>query len=193
MPNNIVFNNVANQLQTQIYGQEGSNVRPVQTDASGNLIVTGTVTALVATVTAVVASGTITALLSTVTAVVQSGTVTALLSTVTAVALPQFTETSTTVAQIVSQTIPALTADTSAQRMYSFYVANTSAASLTAFLQISPTTAETYFVNDASSAFVLAGAARAVLVAQKYLRYTRLMLQAGADTASAIAYYNGQS
>jgi hypothetical protein len=148
---------------------------------------------LLSTVTAVVESGTITALLSTVTAVVESGTITALLSTVTAVTLPQFTESSTTIAQIVSQTISAMTIDTSAQRMYSFYVANTSAATLTAFLQISPLDTETYFINDASTVIALSGNSKGVLLAQKYLKYTRLMLQAGAATASAEVYFNSQS
>ncbi len=209
MPNNLVFSNVASQLQTQIFGQNGSDVLPLQTDGDGNLIVVGTVTAtlgtvtaiidsgtitaLLSTVTAIVDSGTITALLSTVTAIVDSGTITALLSTVTAITLPDFSASNTTVAQIVNETVTALSVDTSQQRMYSFYVANTSAASLTAFLQISPTTAESYFINDTSCMFTIAGTSQAVLVAQRYLRYTRLMLQAGADTASAIVYYNSQS
>ena len=225
MPNNLVFSNVASQLQTQIFGQNGTDVLAIKTDADGNIIVTGTVTAnlstvtaivdsgtitallstvtaivdsgtitaLLSTVTAIVDSGTITALLSTVTAIVDSGTITALLSTVTAVTLPQFSESTTAVAQIVNETVTALTADTSQQRMYSFYVANTSAALLTAFLQISPTTAESYFVNDGSTIYTVAGASQAVLVAERYLKYTRLMLQAGADTASAIVYFNAQS
>lgn len=177
MPNNIVFNHVAEELHTQIFGQNGNDIVPIQTDPAGNLLVAGTLTAL----------------MSTVTAIVDSGTITALLSTVTAVTLPIFTEESTTIAEIVNETASALTVETSLQRMYSFYVANTSAATLTAFLQISPTTADTYFLNDASGAVGIAGSAQAVLVAQKYMRYTRLMLQAGADTASAVAFYNGQT
>lgn len=193
MPNNIVFNHVAEELHTQIFGQNGNDIVPIQTDPAGNLLVAGSITALLSTVTAIVDSGTITALLSTVTAIVDSGTITALLSTVTAVTLPIFTEESTTIAELVNETASALTVETSLQRMYSFYVANTSAATLTAFLQISPTTADTYFLNDASGAVGIAGSAQAVLVAQKYMRYTRLMLQAGADTASAVAFYNGQT
>ena len=40
MPNNIVFNEVAEQLKVQIYGTDGSNVLPLATDDSGNVTVT---------------------------------------------------------------------------------------------------------------------------------------------------------
>ena len=45
MPNNIVFNPVASQLATQIYGAQGANVLPIAVDTHGYLIITGTVTA----------------------------------------------------------------------------------------------------------------------------------------------------
>lgn len=53
MPNNIVFNNVANQLVTQIYGTDGNTTRAIKTDSAGRLEVVGTFTA-VGTITAIV-------------------------------------------------------------------------------------------------------------------------------------------
>lgn len=52
MPNNIVFNNVANQLHTQIFGSNGNCVFPIKTDSNGRLEVVGTFTA-VGTITAI--------------------------------------------------------------------------------------------------------------------------------------------
>lgn len=48
MPNNLVFNNVASQLQTQIFGSDGTTQRAVRTDANGILLVAGTFSATVA-------------------------------------------------------------------------------------------------------------------------------------------------
>lgn len=48
MPNNLVFNNVASQLQTQIYGTDGKNIYPIKTDTYGRLEVVGSLTAVVA-------------------------------------------------------------------------------------------------------------------------------------------------
>lgn len=52
MPNNLVFNNVANQLQTQVFGSNGKSICPIKTDAEGRLMVVGSFTA-VGTITAV--------------------------------------------------------------------------------------------------------------------------------------------
>jgi hypothetical protein len=260
MPNNLVFNNVASQMQTQIFGQNGSNILAVQTDTSGNLrivgtvtavITSGTVTALLDTVTAVVSSGTITALLGTVTAVVTSGTVTALLDTVTAVvssgtitallgtvtavvtsgtitalldtvtavvtsgtvtallgtvtavvafgtvtalSVAAFAETATTVVVSANSTITALTSNTSLQKVYSFYVANTSGAdTLTAILQISPVNTETFYLTEPTGVTAIAPSSKSVLVAQKYLKFTRLLLQAGGTAITAEVSYNAQT
>ena len=46
MPNNIVFNNVADQMLTQIYAQNAGSPKALQADTDGNLLIVGTVTAL---------------------------------------------------------------------------------------------------------------------------------------------------
>lgn len=48
MPNHLVFNNVANQLQTQIYGTDGNTIHAIKTDSCGRLEVVGTFTAVTA-------------------------------------------------------------------------------------------------------------------------------------------------
>ncbi|HEX3029915.1 MAG TPA: DUF6385 domain-containing protein [Clostridia bacterium] len=156
----------------------------------------GTVTAIVdsGTITAIVDHGTVTALLGTVTAIVDHGTITALVgNTVTAAVQGMFTETSTSIANFQGTTITALTMDTSQQKMYSFYVLNNSVNTATAFLQISPLGTEGYYYNDSASAQLLPNG-KAVLVAEKFLKFTRLMIQAGsAATVSAEVYYNSQT
>ncbi len=52
MPNNLVFNNVASQLEVQIFGYDGRRTRAVKTDTSGRLEITGTFTAT-GTITAI--------------------------------------------------------------------------------------------------------------------------------------------
>lgn len=208
MPNNLVFNTVASELKTQIYGFDGANVQPVATDSNGNLLISGTVTAniatvtaivesgtitaLLSTVTAVVASGTITALLATVTAVVESGTITALVSTVTAITEVSFTETDTAITVSPGATVTALTEDTSTTRTVSFYVQNTAAVQMAAILQEAPTDVEGFYVND-GVATTIAAAAQTILVPSKFLRFTRVLVGSATDTASANVYYNAQS
>lgn len=147
MPNDLVFNNVASDLKTQIYGSNTST--PVQQDANGNLMVT------------------------------MSGNA--------------FTESNLTIADFISSTVTAMTQNTSQQNMYSFYVTNTSANTATAWLQISPTDVETYFVNDSTGKQVVAPSSSLVLVPKYFLKYTRVMLQNSTTaTTSAFVYYNAQ-
>lgn len=148
MPNNIVFNNVASEMQTQIFGKNGTNVLPVAVDASGNII---------------------------------------------ASMLPITTNTSTTIG-VLTASIDAMVADTSGQKIYSFYVKNIGTANtVTALLQIAPSNTATYYINDSSTSYVLGPGSAAVLVAAKYLNYTKLQLIASAATATVECYYNAQA
>ena len=157
MPNNIVFNNVADQMLTQIYAQNAGSPKALQADTDGNLLIVGTVTALTT---------------------------------------PSFSETNVSLATITTVTVTALTETTAGVNMYSFYVKNDASAdtaTFTAWLQIAPVDGETYYVNDASTAVSIGGQSAAVLIAQKFLKFTRLLVQGSAETASAIIYYNGQT
>jgi hypothetical protein len=57
MPNNFVFDTIAQDLKTQIYGTDGVNAIPIRVDASGNLDIGVNFTSLTASLTAP-ASGT---------------------------------------------------------------------------------------------------------------------------------------
>ncbi|MDD3014002.1 MAG: DUF6385 domain-containing protein [Candidatus Gastranaerophilales bacterium] len=152
MPNNLVFNNVADQLLTQIYGYNGSSAVAILTDSAGHLAVVGTFTASI-----------ISSFISESDQIIVG------------------TATDTTFLQ-----------DTSLQKEYIFYVFNTTAATtLTAWLQISPTTAESYFVDDDSTVYAIAGNEKKAIVASKYLQYTRLAMLSSA-TATTEVYYNAQ-
>jgi hypothetical protein len=82
--------------------------------------------------------------------------------------------------------------DTSQMKQYSFYVVNTGAATISVQLQVSPTTTETFFVPDKTAEVALTSNQAAVLVPGYFMNYTRLQVAAG-ETASAIAYFNGQN
>lgn len=190
MPNNLVFNNVASEMQTQIFGRNGTNVVAILTDTSGNLLVVGTVTVQGGTLNAL-SAGTVTVQGGTID-VLSAGTVTVQGGTIQEI--PVFFSTNTTVG-VGTATLDALEVETATKKVYSFYVANIQGtATLTAFLQISPTNANaTYYVNDTSSSFTIAAGAQAVLVAAKFLRYTKLRLVSTAATATALVYFDSQS
>ena len=92
----------------------------------------------------------------------------------------------------VSLTNTAFSFDTSQMKQYSFYVVNTGTAAISVRLQVSPTTSETYFVPDNTSEVALTQNQAAVLVPGYFLNYTRVQVL-GAQTATAVAYFNGQN
>lgn len=190
MPNNIVFNNVASQLKTQLYGYDGSSVVPIQTDASGNIKIVGvsgdTIPVSIAdpvtvtipdTVAITAAELDIRDLTGTRDSVIKAGS--------------YFSDDDSTLADIASTGI-ALTVDNSQQDIYSFYVRNTGAAAVSVKLQISPTDNADYFTDDPSGETSIADGDADVLVAQKFLRYTRLYYDAS-DTTSIEVYYNAHA
>ncbi|MTI48994.1 DUF6385 domain-containing protein [Sporosalibacterium faouarense] len=236
MPNNIVFNEVASQLKTQIYGNNGGTAVPLSVDGSGNLTFTATnldIRSLSPTTDTVSVTATDFDIRSlspttdtvTVTATdfdirglsptTDTVTVTATdfdirgLSpttdtvTVTATNLDIrdlsgvtdsvtkggnfFAESNTTLT--VSDTGVALTIDTSEQDIYTFYVANTGAAAVSVKLQIAPTNSSTYYVDDPSGEVSIGAGEKGVLVAQKFLKFTRLFFNPS-DTTSIEAFYN---
>jgi len=101
----------------------------------------------------------------------------------------EFTESNVEVTGVTG-TAAVLQFDTSQEDVYSYYVNNTGSATFSVYLQISPTTTEGYFMDDPSGAVEIAPGERQTLVAQKYLRYTRLVYDAGAATVTADFWYN---
>jgi hypothetical protein len=90
------------------------------------------------------------------------------------------------------QTGTTLLEDTSQQAVYSFYVLNTSANTLSVMLQDSPTN-NGVFVNDSSALLDVPQNTAIALSANFFLNYTRLYYDAGAgNTPSFIAYYNAR-
>uniref|UniRef100_UPI0004858979 DUF6385 domain-containing protein n=1 Tax=Clostridium hydrogeniformans TaxID=349933 RepID=UPI0004858979 len=79
--------------------------------------------------------------------------------------------------------------DNSDKIEYSYYIYNTGGAAVTVSLQISPTTADAYFMNDSSTALIPSG--HAVLVPKYSLQYSRLAFNA-AVSSSVHVYYNAK-
>lgn len=106
---------------------------------------------------------------------------------------PAFTETSTTIVEIADATVTVLTENTSQQKEYSFYVANLTANTFTALLQIAPDDVESLYVTEPTGNVAIEPSSKAVLTAQKFLKYTRLLVIGSTNTASASVYYNAKT
>ncbi|MCP2241226.1 DUF6385 domain-containing protein [Thermoanaerobacterium thermosaccharolyticum] len=165
MPNNIVFNPVAEQLKTLIHGMQGTTPTPLLLDSTtGKLL--STVDGSVTVAGTVTAQGTLTVTASNLdirplTASTDSFTL----------GSRTFLEDSTTIAGVTG-TGAVLMENTGDKSMYSYYITNTGTNTITVKLQISPTTTDTYFVDDTTS-INLAGGSITVLTAVKFLQYTR--------------------
>jgi hypothetical protein len=83
--------------------------------------------------------------------------------------------------------------DISQTKTATFFVYNSGSSAITVSLQISPTTAATYYLNDPAYTDVAVGAGEgSIIVVGKFANYARLQYDAGA-TGTFTAYYNGQS
>jgi len=158
--------------------------------SAGTVTVSGgtisTVSALTAG-TVTVSGGTI----STVSALT-AGTVT--VSGGTLQTLSIFSSDTATTVGVGTATVDTLAEDTSTQKVYSYYVANVAGTeTLTAWLQIAPVNSSTYYTNDSSTQYTIGPGEKAVLVAQKFLRYTKLQLLATGATATALCYFQAQT
>jgi hypothetical protein len=234
MPNNLVFNNVADQLKSLVHGHTSTGLAiPLNVDTSGNVSMTVTdldIRSLTAATDTVSIGNTVTVEatdldIRPLTGATDSVTVTAtdfdirpltaatdtvsIGNTVTVEATDldirdlsaatdtislggrQFTESNITVGSFVGTGV-VLQFDTSQQQEYSYYVKNTGSAVISVKLQISPTDNADYFVDDGSGEVSVAAGDKAVLVLQKYLRYTRVYYNSGAATATAEFYYNAR-
>ncbi|NLY43357.1 MAG: hypothetical protein GX066_05190 [Clostridiaceae bacterium] len=82
--------------------------------------------------------------------------------------------------------------NTSENSMYSFFVYNTGSNTLTVALQISPIDDDEYYLFDGGieSSVALAPGDKTVLVAEKYLKYTRLFYDTGGEACTFVVYYN---
>ena len=203
MPNNLVFNDSAENLKVQSFGAtSGGTVTSLLVANDGALQVGGTITAAIAdtvTVTGAVSvtanSFDIRALSSATDTVSVAGSVTATIANTVTVSVGGygFTSSDLNIALTdVSLTNTAFSFDTSQMKQYSFYVVNTGTAAISVRLQVSPTTSETYFVPDNTSEVALTQNQAAVLVPGYFLNYTRVQVL-GAQTATAVAYFNGQN
>lgn len=183
MPNNIVFNPVAEQLKTLIHGMQGTTATPLLLDStSGKLL--STVDGSVTVAGTVTAQGTLTVTASALDIRPLSASTDSF-----TLGSRTFIEDSTSIANITG-TGAVLTENTGNKSMYSYYIANAGANPITVALQISPTTTATYFVQDIG--IVVLGGAITVLATTKFMQYTRLFYDTGILPATAQFYYNAQ-
>lgn len=170
MPNNLVFNGVAEQLQTLINGVDADgNVRPIRTDSDGQIQL-GTVTVTAENFDIRPLSG-----------ATDSIQLSSRLLTEDSLAFEDVTVATATFVQ-----------NTGEQSEYSFYVFNTGSNTLTVQLQISPISTDSYFMDDPSGAVGLESGDKVTLVAGRFLKYTRLFYDTGGEACSFNVHYNAQ-
>ena len=168
MPNNITFNRVAEQLQTQINGvDENGVVRQLLTTTGGMLQVT------------IPTSETITT--RALSAAVDSIKISSVL----------FSETSTTFAGVVDSAA-IFAQDTSEQKTYSFYVYNTGTNTVTCKLQVSPTTVDAYYTDDTSGEVGISPDDKYVFFTNEFMKYTRLFYETSGAACTFEVHYNAQ-
>ncbi len=203
MPNNLVFNYSAQELKAQVYGiTSGATITGLLVDNTGTLQVGGSVTATIANTVTVTGQVTVTAnnfnirsLAAATDTVTVTGSVTATIAGTVTVSLGGHAFTTSDLSISTADgalTNTAFQFNTSQYKDYSFYVVNTGTAALSVRIQVSPTTTETYFTNDSTSEISLAQNAQTVLVPGVFLNYSRIQV-AGAQTVTALAYFNAQS
>ena len=107
-----------------------------------------------------------------------------------------YTSSSTTIGSIAAgDTGAALVLNSSEKSLYSYYVRNTSTdATVRVRLQVAPTTAAAYYVNDTPTYVDIASGTAAVIVPKYYLAYTRLYYENIDATydATLVAYYDAR-
>ncbi|MCX7884945.1 MAG: DUF6385 domain-containing protein [Caloramator sp.] len=220
MPNNIIFNETAEELKAQVFGYNGTTLQSLQLDASGNLKIGGSVTisnsvtivaenlnirALSGATDSVAVSGTVTVagtvtVGNTVTVVAESLSIRALSANTDTVSIGgvvsvintgnSFTENNVTITDVAGTGVT-LTFDSSQQTLYSYYVKNNASNTIQVRLQISPTENDDYFINDQAAATDLSPGNAIVIVPKYFLRYTRLYFDTRTYTANFEAYCNG--
>jgi hypothetical protein len=227
VPNNLVFNNVAKELKTQMYGNDNGSVIAVAVDADGRLLIgeisslayIGTIDTVnyvasvdtvnevanvssVDTVDYVASVDTVTEVtnvssVDTIDYLASVGTVTHITDTVDVkIVSNDFSEDIATVQPLAAGAVATvLTTNTSEMNMYSLYVRNTSdTVTIDAQVQIAPIDEDAYYVNDVASVAGLTADSIEVLVPQKYLKYTRLILSNNSTAAgSVVAYFQGHN
>jgi hypothetical protein len=102
-----------------------------------------------------------------------------------------FTETNSAFAG-VTNSAGVLVQNTGEKSLYSFYIFNTGANTVTVQLQISPTTVESYYVNDFSGTVGVPTGGKSVLIADQFLQFTRLFYETSGAACSFDVYYNAQ-
>lgn len=213
MPNNLVFNNVASQLKTQLYAQYNEDVIALKADSLGDLLIAGTVnigntltvqgTVYVGdtvTVQGTVNVGNTVPISGTVNignTVPVTGTVNVentvpVSGAITAYTTMAYTENNVTITAGTGTSVT-LTFDNSQFSLLSYYVKNNATNTITVRLQISPTLNDAYFTNDEIDPTFVAPASIVVLVPKYYLRFTRLYYDTGTYTADIEAYYNART
>lgn len=103
----------------------------------------------------------------------------------------RFTETNI-ILSAVTGSDAVLSIDTSEYSLYSYYANNLGTSTVTLIIQISPTDVEDYYVNDEATSVSLTPGSKTVLVPSKYLKYTRVLYDVGADTTTVDLWFNGQ-
>lgn len=171
MSNNLVFNTTASKLCVLINGKAPSgDTKPIKVDEDG--VIT----------------------LPTVTVTATDLDIRNLSATTDSIATIGLITTSQTTVAANSTTGSIFTQDTGLSNEFSYYVINNDASSITVRMEISPTTANSYFLGDPNQSDVVIGPnGKGMLMASLYTNYSRLYYQATTTPTNFEVYYTSRT
>jgi hypothetical protein len=169
--NYFVFNNNPDSLRSSIYGSDGTQLRAVAVDSSGEIILSpNTVISVTAT------DLDIRNLTGATDSVLVYG--------------QNFVE-DTVTTTVPSGTTYLMVKDISPYRQNSYFIRNNGSSSVTVTLQIAPVNSDTYYVDNSSAQTVTASSNNITSVTMA-MRFARLRVVATTST-SVTVYYNGRA
>lgn len=188
--NNLVFNNAARKLSAALFGMYESEFIPVAVDDEGKFLFSPesaiTVTASnfdIRDLNYVVDSVTVTA---------TDLDIRSLTGTQDSVAVSSvgFTE-STLTGTVAAGTSYIMATEIANYSQNSFFIRNLGGSTFTMTVQVAPTNAAAYYL-DQSSAYTVSASANAIAAVTVAVRYARIKIDAG-GSATYAAYYNGRA
>ncbi len=186
--NSLVFNTVASQLRSSVYGlnQTSNDLQLLQLNTAGELIVDGDLT-ITNTLLTVAGDVTISNPLLTV-----AGDVT-ISNTLLTVLIEgnRFTSNTQTLNGVSGTGVALEATDISQVRTATMFVDNTGSSPITVTLQLSPD-GNTYFNNPNYTNIAIAQTSYTIIVVDLFAHFAQLAYDAG-TAATFITYYNGQA
>lgn len=194
--NNLVFNNVASQLKTSIYGQApNGSFEAIQIDSAGNIKTTITNASLTVAVSNPVTIANSRLSVAVVNPITVANAITIANSSLTVtVGSNAFTSSSVLNVTAIGTNSIMNNTDISNLKTASFLVYNNGLNTLTVSLQLSPTQNDIDYITDPNNQnLTIAPGTGQIIVVDLFAHYARLQYNQGRSSTTISVYFNGQA